>query len=303
VLSPQAVGDGTFDQLDTSILLTVPGYLITAAGGHGPPAGSAGEGERDIAARHQTTWYFGTPLEVSKLQLADPDATRDAPRIRVGLLTPGGSTRWFRARAAGTSLLTARIPRAVTSVAVIARAGGAPSRLGPPSVTGPDGAVFVANGQLQDALVPPRWTFADQDGPFAVFVDHLARPPLVLRALPGRSASGASVTTLSGPADEPTAADVRSAQGVRVVRAVADIPGWSATWDPQHGSPVTLPVHRAGLVQAVDVPPGAGVLTWTYVPPGFKAAVAPSLAAAALIPLLLLPGRRSLPRRGRPGRR
>jgi hypothetical protein len=187
----------------------------------------------------------------------------------------------------------------VTSVAVIGQAGSERIRLGPPSVTGPDGAVFVADGQLQDALVPPRWTFADQDGPFAVFVDQLARGPLVLEALPGRSASGASVTRVSGPADEPTAAEVRSPHGVRLVRAVAAIPGWSATWHPWQGRPVPLPVHRAGLVQAVDVPPGAGVVTWTYVPPGFTDGLAPSVAAAALIPVLFLPGRRSLRRRRR----
>jgi hypothetical protein len=301
VLSPRAVADGTLDQLDTSVLLTVPGYLITSAGNHGPPPGPAGEGRRDIAAGHRSTWYFGTPLEVSKLELADAGAARDASRIRIGLLTPGGTVRWYRARAAGASLLSVRLPHPVTSVAVIAQAGGEPSRLGPPEVTGPDAAVFVADGQLQDALVPPRWTFAGQDGPFSVFADHLARSPLVLEALPGRSTSGASVTRVSGPAGEPTAAEVRSPHGVRLVRAVAAIPGWSATWHPRQGRAVALPVHRAGLVQAVDVPPGAGVVTWTYVPPGFRAGVAPSLAAAVLIPLLLLPGRR--PRRARSGPR
>jgi len=303
VLSPQAVGHGALDQLDTSVLFTVPAYLITATTGSGPPAGPARSGQRDIAGGHQTTWYFGTSLAVSKLELADRAAGRDASRIRVGLLTPGDSTRWFQARAAGASLLAVRLPRPVTGVAVIAQAAGERIRLGPPSMTGRHGAVFVADGQLQDALVPPRWTFASQDGPFAVFVDHLARGPLVLEALPGRSASGASVTQLSGPADEPAAAQVRSPHGVRLVRAVAAIPGWSATWQPADGRPVTLPVYRAGLVQAVDVPPGAGVVTWTYLPPGFTAGLAPSIAAAAIIPVLLLPGRRSLRRRGRRGPR
>jgi hypothetical protein len=302
VLSPRAVADGTLDQLSTSILITVPAYLITATEGSGPPAGPQA-GQRDIAADHQATWYFGTSLEVSKLELPDRDAARDASQIRIGLLMPGGSTRWFPARAAGPSLLTVSLPRPLSSVAVIGGAGSEPVRLGPPSVTGPHGAVFVADGQLQDALVPPRWTFAEKNGPFAVFVDHLARGPLVLEALPGRSAAGASVTPVSGPADEPTAAEVRSAHGVRLVRAVAAIPGWSATWHPQDGRPVALPVRRAGLVQAVDVPPGAGVVTWAYVPPGFRAGLAPSIAAAALIPVLFLPGRRPLRRRRRPAPR
>ena len=299
VLSPAAVGDGTLDQLDTSTLFTVPAYLITWTGGAGPAARPQA-GARTIAAGQRATWYFGTPIAVSKLELADPGAAQDASRIKIGLLTPGGSARWFQARVSG-GLLTARLAHAVTGVAVIAQAGSQATRLGPPSVTGPDRAVFTADGQLQDALVPPRWTFAGQNGPFSVFVDHLARGPLVLKPLPGRSASGASVTRVSGPADEPTAAEVRSPHGVRLVRAVAAIPGWSATWQPKHGRPVTLPVRRDGLVQVVDVPPGAGVVTWTYVAPGFRAGLAPSIAAAALIPVLFLPGRRWRRRRGRPG--
>jgi hypothetical protein len=84
---------------------------------------------------------------------------------------------------------------------------------------------------------------------------------------------------------------------------VAAIPGWSATWHPQRGRAVTLAVGRAGLVQAVDVPPGRGVVTWSYVPPGFPADFALSLGAAALILLLvagqlvlLMTGRRARPR-------
>ena len=300
VLSPSAVGNGTLDQLDTSALFTLPAYLITWTGGAGPPAGPQA-GQRTIASGQKTTWFFGTPIEVSRLELGDPDAAADASRIRIGLLIPGGSTRWFEARAAQGNVLTVRLPHPLTSVGVVGQAGSESSSLGAPLLTGPDGAVFTADGQLQDALVPPRWTYAGQDGPFSVFVDHLARGPLVLEPLPGRSASGASVTRVRGPADEPTAAEVSSPHGVRIVRSVSAIPGWSATWRPKHGRPVTLPVSRAGLVQAVDVPPGTGIVTWTYAAPGFKAGLAPSIAAAALIPVLFLPGRRWRRRRGRPG--
>jgi hypothetical protein len=40
-------------------------------------------------------------------------------------------------------------------------------------------------------------------------------------------------------------------------------------------------------VQAVDVPPGRGVVTWRYQPPWFPAGLALSLAAAAVILVLL----------------
>jgi hypothetical protein len=203
-------------------------------------------------------------------------------------MTPGRPIRWFPASAAGASLLAISPPHPVTSVAVVAGARG-PRHLGPPSVADPGGNVVVANGQLQDALTPPRWGYAGHDGSFAIFVDHFARGPLSLQALPGRSTWGASVRQV-GSAATPAAAEVSSPHGVRVVRSVAAIAGWSATWHPWRGRPTTLAVSRVGLVQAVDVPPGSGVVTWSYVPPWFTAGLALSLGATALILLLVVGG-------------
>jgi hypothetical protein len=296
VLDPRAVGDGTLDQLDTSILLTPPAYLVTAARGSGPSPGPPGAGQRDVAADHRATWYLATPLDVSRLEMPDPDARQDAAAgTRIGLMTPGGPVRWFPSSAAGASLLTISLRHPVTSVAVVAEAHG-PRHLGPPSVADQDGNVVVANGQLQNALTPPRWGYAGHDGSFAVFVDHFARGPLSLQPLPGRSTSGASVRQMPGSAAAPAtaaapaAAAVSSPHGVRVVRSVAAIAGWSATWHPRRGETATLAVSRAGLVQAVDVPPGSGVVTWSYAPPWFTAGLALSLGATALILLLVAGG-------------
>jgi hypothetical protein len=308
VLDPRAVGDGTLDQLGTSVLLTAPAYLMTAPGRSGPAPGPPGTGRRDVAADQHATWYFATPLAVSRLEVPDADARQDAAAgTQIGLMTADGSTRWFPASAPDDSVLAISLPHPVRGIAVVAQADGTPSRLGPLSVVASDGSVFVANGQLQDALVPPRWGYAGHDGSFAVFVNHSAQRALSLEALPGRSAAGASVRQVAGSAAEPAAAAVFSPHGVRVVRSVAAIPGWSATWHPQRGRAVTLAVARAGLVQAVDVPPGRGVVTWSYVPPWFPVGFALSLGAAALILLLvagqlvlLMTARRARPRRAPP---
>ena len=164
--------------------------------------------------------------------------------------------------------------------------------LGAPSVTEPDGKVFVADGQLQDALLPPRWSFAGFDGSFAIFADRSAAGPLTVQALGGQPASGAAVREenvreVKGAADEPTAATVSSPHGVRIIRSVAAIPGWTALWKPQRGQATALPVQRDGLVQAVDVPPGRGLLSWSYVSPRFPAGLALSLAAVLGILLLI----------------
>jgi hypothetical protein len=205
-----------------------------------------------------------------------------------------GTTRWFRGRAVSASELAVSAPAAVTSIAVVARSGNAASPLGAPSVVQQDGQVLVANGRLQNELVSPRWDLTGFDGPFAVFSDRFASGLLTIKALPGQSASGASVRYLSGGPDDPLAAAVSSAHGIRLVRSVAAIPGWDATWQPATGPAVALPVRADGLVQVVDVPAGRGTVTWRYTSPHFVAGLALSLAAALLVLLLALAS-------GRPG--
>jgi len=341
-LAPGAVADGTLNQLDTTVLLTLPEYLVTggANGAGGPAAGPPGTGGRDISASSRATWYLGAIEDVSRVEVPDADAVRDAAAgAEIGLETPDGSTRWFRARAISPSSLAITVAQPVASVAVTVQAPGrsteaggprqagrssgaggpgepgksteadgpgqssaasslgapslgppslgpsslGPSSLGPPSVTVAGGGVLVADGQLQAALVPPSWTFAGFDGSFAVFANHDAQPPLLVEALPGRSVSGAWITGSGGAPAEPAAATVFSPHGACVVRSVAAIPGWSATWQPRHGPAIALAVQRDGLIQAVDVPPGLGVVTWSYAPPGLAAGLALSLAATALI--------------------
>ncbi len=298
-LAPRAIADGTLDQLDTSVLLTLSAYLITQAGAGGPGAGPPGTGQRDLAAGQRATWYLGTPLEVSKVEIPDADASQDAAAgTQIGLTTPDGSTLWFRARAMTPSTLAITLPKPVPGTAVISQAHAASAQLGPPSVVAADGSVFVADGQLQNALVSPHWISGGFDGSFAVFANRLAQGPLHLESLPGRSSAGAWIKEVSGAPAEPASATVFSPHGARVVRSVAAIPGWSAAWQPRHGPAATLTVHRDGLVQAVDVPPGPGVVTWSYTPPLFLAGLALSLAAAALVFLAFL----TFLTGGRPGR-
>ena len=288
-LAPSAVADGVLDQLDTSVLLTLSGYLTTQVGGNGPAAGPPGTGQHNLSADQRATWYLGTPLEVAKVEVPDSDATQDAAAgTQIGLMAPDGSTRWYRARALTRSTLGITLPKPVPGIAVLGQAQGAPSPLGAPSVVVSDGSVFVADGQLQNALVPSHWKFAGFDGPFAVFANPSAEGPLHIEALPGRSASGAWLTVSGGGPAEPTAVTVFSPQGIRVVRSVAAIPGWTATWRPRQGPARALAVQRDGLVQAVDVPPGLGVVTWAYTSPGFPAGLVLSLAATVLVLLFFL---------------
>jgi hypothetical protein len=293
-LAPAAVANGTLDQLDTTVLLTPSAYLVTLAGGAGPAGGPPGTGRRDLSAGQRATWYLGEVTVMSRVEVPDANARRDADAgIQIGLVAGPGPTRWFRVRAVSPSTLAITVSPPVASVAVMAQVAGRSVALGPPSMTAADGSVVVADGQLQDALVPPHWVLAGFDGPFAVFANRFAQAPLRLEAVPGRSVSGAWVKGAGGAPAEPAAATVFSLHGARVVRSVAAISGWSATWHPRHGPATTLTVQPDGLVQAVDVPPGLGEVTWSYTPAGFPVGLALSLAAAALILSLLVLSRRS----------
>jgi hypothetical protein len=59
-------------------------------------------------------------------------------------------------------------------------------------------------------------------------------------------------------------------------------------------------VRRDGLVQAVDVPAGRGIVTWRYRPPGFRTGFALSLGATALILLAVISALFVSPSRRRP---
>jgi hypothetical protein len=148
-------------------------------------------------------------------------------------------------------------------------AGATSIVLDPPTVTTAQDGLYRADGQLQDALVPPRWRFGGMDGAFAVFDDSMARAALTVAAPAQGFSAGVHVRASAGPAASPTRAEVSSPHGATVVRGVAWIPGWTATWRPAGTTGARpLVVSRSGLVQAVTVPAGRGTITWSYVPPG-----------------------------------
>jgi hypothetical protein len=137
------------------------------------------------------------------------------------------------------------------------------------------------NGGIQDALSVRAWRFAGNVDGYAVFVNPTAGAPLTIRS----TDSSATVRRVTGDELMPTAAAVSSRSGATVVRSVAAVSGWQASWQPDGSSKHTsLPVHRDGLIQAVDVPAGSGTLRWSYVPAGWHSGLA--LTAAGIVLLL-----------------
>lgn len=312
VLAPAAAADGVLDQLDTRALLTLPPYLVTPTAGGGPAPGR-GTGVRRLAGGRPVTWELGEPLALASLSVplraaprpAAPGREARARVLRLGLVAPSGRTRWWPAPA-GAGVALVRLGRPFVAVAV--RAEGMPGAwLGPPRLTTAAGASLVADGQLEGVLVPPRWRYDGRDGAFAVFVDQLAAPPLRLAPLPGRRLGRARLSQVGGPPSAPDVVRVAAPHGALVVRSVSALAGWRASWQ-SGGAPRTTPlvVRRHGLVQEVVVPPGQGVLRFTYDPPGFvPGAVLSLVGLAALAALLMASWRRrpgSTSRRRHPSR-
>jgi hypothetical protein len=204
---------------------------------------------------------------------------------RVGLQEPGGQTAWPKtAVTASPRRLQIQLPAPAPAVGLVLEMSDARATVGPPVVETAQGSYFVANGALATALAA-QWIFAGDKQGMAYFTNRRAVAPLTLRALKGGALGSATVRAEGGPALEPTTATVDTPRGAELVRAVADIPGWTATWTPANGAAGrNLVVERSGLVQAVDVPPGQGVVTWTYDAPG----LVPGLIMSVLGVVLLL---------------
>ncbi len=319
VFSPRAATDGVFDSLSTSAVLAPSQYLITPARGVTDTASAPGT--RRMAAGARVTWWLGAPLAVrsARVDVRSPSvANAEAgSTLRVGLLTEDGAVDWARLRAPGADGQVRRRhsssfsweavwPSPVDAVGLVVDSRVRALVL-PPVVDSAGGPSFVLDGVLQKAIAAPHWRYDGQDGAFAVFADLRAHTPLSLRALPGESLRGAALHRVSGPSLDPSAALVSSPHGVDVVRAVAAVPGWTASWTPSPDGKGTagtagaklLAVHRLGVVQVVRVPAGRGVLTWRYAAPGLLdgeivAAVALVLFGALVLALVVTGATRRL---------
>ena len=297
VFAPRAAADGVFDSLSTQAVLAPSQYLRTRSrSGTDRSSGPGGHvaGDRQLRRDAATTWFLGGPLLIRSARVeveTSPGVHHESPdNVRVGLLSEEGQIAWApvqRTRAGhgsprGAVSWEAVWPSPRAAVGVVVRSKVTAAAAAPDVITA-NGRSYTLDGTLQPGLVAPHWRYDGQDGAFAVFVDQRARAPLSVRALAGGSLRGATVRRVSGPRLEPSAAVVSSPHGVDVVRAVAFVPGWSASWTPSSGPPRPLAVHRLGVVQVVRAPAGRGVVTWRYVAPGLFAGELLSLASAALI--------------------
>lgn len=317
-IAPPALAGTVFDSLDVRLLLVAPEELSMAGASAEPPgAAPASSPGLDLpaiagvapvaspvslaAGQRQTRW-FGRSLEVSSviLRVADPplgpgEAAAIAAGLRLLPEAPGRTRDGFRSEASGGTL-TLRLDRARQADGLELTDGlGSRLRIASVSLGVRGGASYQLDGALAAFLTGPHWVAAGHIGPYAVFADTRARGEFSVAVPDGPRVE---VTVLSSSRFTPTET-VRVVAGgpVSLDRAVADIPGWSASEsDGGHSHAVAL--RRAGLVQSFSVPAGTTVVTFSYQPPGLRAGAVASLCGLVAIVLILIVGL-ALRRRGR----
>jgi hypothetical protein len=293
-LSPKAIADGVLNQMDTTTLVTLPLYLVVdhtrgsqpSASGSNQPATGSPTGMRTLRTGVDASWVFGEKLDITSFSLPLKSRGAQTPLAgwSVGLTKANGTISWQSSVHVieGSRSIEVKFAQPSSGTGLVMKSTLYQGAVGPPTITTRGGLISTADGDLADALAS-GWSFAGDLGQYAYFTNRHADAPLTLVPLPGVSTTGASVRALSGPKVEPTSAVVSSPHGIEVVRSVTVIPGWSATWHPNRGTTRSLLVKRRGLVQAVKVPAGEGIVTWSYDAPGVKGGIVMTIVGLALL--------------------
>ncbi len=283
-LSPQAIRNGVLDELNDTVLVTLPQYLLNPL----PPTGASGTASTGklLVDNDASTWFFGTTLKVTGVLLTVARTSSLPGDVQIGLLT-GTKTIWIPATTRqGKQEITLRHALAATGVLVRSTAG--PLDVSAPSIVCGHAGTYSTDGPLQGALTAPHWGYAGPDGPFGVFVNHRAWGPIHREPIPGKTLIGATTRVLAQEAGNVTALEVSTQAGIRIARSVAAIPGWHATWTPSHGTVTSLPIGTDRVIQTVTVPPGNGVLKWTYEAPGVTPSIVLTILGALTTACLLI---------------
>ncbi|HVX42518.1 MAG TPA: hypothetical protein VHC49_01470, partial [Mycobacteriales bacterium] len=266
-----ALESGVLDQLSAKYLITQPNRLLSMAA---TDKSAERHVERTADVGQTQTWTFGEVLRLSRVSVP---VSSDSHRIRLGLRSAGGPIHWLRAQNAG-GFLTADIQPAMDATALVLQPTDQTVTATAPALSLSDGRDFIADGDLQSVLENGGWQFAGNMDGYAVFTNPQADPMLSVR-----SGTDATVRRTRGDPMLPESVTVSSPHGTDVVRAVAAIRGWTATWTPEHGPSRALPVRTHGLVQAVTVPAGTGTLQWRYRTPHFVLGMVLSLVGVVLV--------------------
>lgn len=298
-LNPATLAGATWDNLNVTVLLSLPGYFLTPLGTGTDYSSSSRRVQfpasinsynsaptpvaktYTLSGGRPHTWYFGSVLGLDAA--AVPVLGGEAGNLRAGLVSPTGGVDWLppsevldAPSAAGHETLRIHLAQRVSAAGVVveARSPGTVT-LGTPTATTAETGKVALNGRMQYGVTPPHWVFTGTLGSFGVF--HNTRPrgwAWVGRA--GVAGSGAGTVAATPPSDNgDQQITVRTTSPAVLTRSESWSTGWKATLQPVASSPGhptvgaarDVPVFQTGVEQAVHLPgPGEYLVTFRYRP-------------------------------------
>jgi hypothetical protein len=278
-----ALASDVFDTLDVRALLVLP-WAFQRGVAPGRPGLVA------LSSSAATTRYFGGEVDVVSVAISpvSGDRVRLLGREARAIRLVGTRTEYAPARVVvGTNGATAYFPKGLRSFGVVLAASrGGPAELSV-SVSPVGGSAFSPTGPLAAYVTPPHWKVAGTIGAYLWLSDTRAFGPLTAFSPSGARRVEARIRVLASSPWTPTeTVEVDTPQRVLLIRGVADLPGWQVTVvTAGRAEPATL--RRLGVVQAVELPAGRSVVTFTYDPPGLTLGSALAAAGCALSLALL----------------
>jgi hypothetical protein len=310
-LDPTTLAGTTWDDLNVSTLLSLPGYFVTPVTGsstsgsisfppHPSEYNSAPVPAVDsfrLDGGDSRRWYFGGVLTLHSFTV--PLLAGQPGDLKVGLVNDTGATRWLEPTAVevvdsgGHRSLEVTLAAPVRAGGLVVDADGHdPVDVGIPTASTTEAGTVALDGRMQYGVTSPHWIFTGMFGPFGVFHNSAAQGWAEVRATGGGPASPGSSVTAGPPAENGSQQiTVHTTTDGLLVRSEAWSTGWRATIRSARTgslSPVltarATPVLHVGPVQGVTLPgPGTYVVTFTYAAAAAMVGLVVSAVTAAVV--------------------
>jgi hypothetical protein len=294
-LSPAVLQNGLANELDLRVLLTLPVYLeeglppnssipaagvapTAASGSHsavGSPAPAPlASGPWVVTPSSRKEWLLPSVSVVRRVTVVVNRTSGPLPSVlNVALERPAEPAQFTAVPVVdGKAVFVSPSPQSAEAV-IIGDPGSRAATVGAVVVVtqNPDDRLLL-DGSLQGSLAAPQWEYDGHLGPYTVFVNHDVDGPAWLQTAHSRAVTGAqlglgSVQISAEPTSGGEKMTVAAKRPALLVRSVAFEPGSTATLTPSGGGAVRLlAARRLGLIQAVRIPAGKFVVTWSYAP-------------------------------------
>ncbi len=321
-LNPETLAGTTWDGLNATILLSLPGYFVrpvaptasngSIAGQGNPPSSVQFPGNIESyngAGLLQPTtfrlgpdqvrqWFFGGVLTVDSWEI--PVSRGTARSLRVGLVVATGGISWLprsesKVVGSGTGRsIKVTLPAPVRAGGVVVQSRRSTTMtVGIPDVHTAEVGQVSLDGRMQTGVTSPHWTFAGNLGSFGVFRNTRAQGWATMRG-PGGGAAPAGSTAIAGPrgANGGQTITVHATAPALLERSASWSPGWEAnvqtvTRGPRGrvvGAAHEVTVTRSGVLQQVALPAaGEYLVTFSYAPSAAIGGLVVSGAAGSVL--------------------